>query len=188
MFEEDKNTLINQYNILLEKLKTMNVNLEIYLGNEIYISSNISEKILEQQLLTLNNSKYVLVETSFDIEQLYLKHEMKNLIDAGYIPILAHPERYRFIQKDITKLEVFIDMGAEIQCNYASIIGLYGKDSEKTLKKLLKAKKVNYLATDVHKAQTIYTYMPTIIKKLEKIADRDYLEQITYSNALRIFS
>jgi len=81
----------------------------------------------------------------------------KNLIDIlyelrikGIIPIIAHPERYEYVQKDISYVDKLIDEGALLQSNYGSIIDVYGKHSKKTLKKLLKHNKISLMATDIH--------------------------------------
>jgi protein-tyrosine phosphatase len=93
--------------------------------------------------------------------------------------ILAHPERYEYVQKDISYLDEFIEMGILLQGNYESIIGKYGRKAEKTLKKLLKQGKIDLLATDTHKKGSTYSKMHEIENKLRKIVDADYFEDLT---------
>lgn len=104
---------------------------------------------------------------------------IENLAFEGYTVILAHPERYIYVQKDLKYLDKFIEMGVYLQGNYESLIGKYGKGAEKTLKKLLKDKKIDLMGTDTHKEKTTYTKMNKILKILKHYAKKEYYENIT---------
>lgn len=183
-FENSKAILLEKYKELLNIIEKENLNINLYYGNEVYVFPEMDKEL--DKYFTLANSKYILVETSFEVHQLYLEREIQKLIQLGYQPIIAHVKRYKFVQNNLEIVDKFIEMGAEIQSNYASIIGYYGKGTQKTVKKLLKKEKIDYLASDVHKAQTIYEYMPDILKKLQKVATTEYLENIMYLNAKKI--
>ena len=184
VFENSKVTLLSKYKELLNVIEKENIDINLYYGNEVYVFPEMDKEL--DKYFTLANSKYILVETSFEVHQLYLESEIQKLIQLGYQPIIAHVERYKFVQNDIELVDKFIEMGAEIQSNYASIIGYYGKGAQKTVKKLLKKEKIDYLASDVHKEQTIYEYMPDILKKLQKVTTPRYLEKLMYLNAEKI--
>ena len=77
-------------------------------------------------------------------------------------------------------------MGAFFQANYGSIIGLYGRKAEKTVKKLLKDGLIHFLGSDVHRDNQIYPYMPKIFKKLSKIISEDEIEELTTINPQRV--
>lgn len=66
------------------------------------------------------------------------KEVIYRLIENGYVPIIAHPERYPFIQKDPNYLFELSDMGALFQANYGSIIDMYGSKAKKDFKKIIK--------------------------------------------------
>lgn len=184
VFENSKVMLLEKYKELLNIIEKENLDINLYYGNEVYVFPEMDKEL--DKYFTLANSKYILVETSFEVHQLYLESEIQKLIQLGYQPIIAHIERYKFVQNDLEIVDKFMEMGAEIQSNYASIIGYYGKGAQKTVKKLLKKEKINYLASDVHKEQTIYESMPDILKKLQKVATTEYLESIMYLNAQKI--
>lgn len=184
VFENNKIRVLKQYNELLNIIEKENININLYCGNEVYVFPDMDKDL--DKYFTLANSKYILVETSFEIHQLYLEREIQKLIKLGYQPIIAHIERYKFVQNNLEIVDRFIEIGAEIQSNYASVIGYYGKSAEKTVKKLLKMEKIDYLASDVHKEQTIYEYIPSILKELQKVVKTKYLENITYLNAQKI--
>lgn len=184
VFENSKSLLLEKYKELVNVIEREYLDINLYYGNEVYIFPEMDKEL--DKYFTLADSKYILLETSFEVHQLYLENEILKLIELGYHPIIAHVERYKFVQNDIDLVDKFIEMGAKIQSNYASIIGYYGKGAQKTVKKLLKKEKIDYLASDVHHEQTIYTCMPEILKKLQKVVSIEYLEELMYLNAEKI--
>jgi len=181
----------NKKKILVElqkELKKEKININLYLGNEVMIDPDVSKLIANNKISTINNTKYVLVELPMHYENPNSEKMVFDLIRHGYIPILAHPERYDYIQDDISKIEPYIDMGCVLQGNYLSLFGKYGDDSKKTLKKLLKEKKIKLLASDIHRPSTDYR-----IKKLKKklkwfLRDKKYQQELLETNFLKIIN
>ncbi len=181
----------NKKKILVElqkELKKEKININLYLGNEVMIDKDISKLISNDEISTINNTKYVLVELPMHFENSNSEKMIFDLIRHGYIPVLAHPERYDYVQDDLSKLNVFIDMGCILQGNYLSLFGKYGEDSKKTLKKLLKEKKIHILASDIHRPSTDYR-----IKKLKKklkwfLKDKKYTSDLLENNFLKIIN
>lgn len=163
---------------LKEELEKNNITMELFLGNEIYIVNNIEELVENNITSRMGNSEYILFE-------LPLFQKLTNAVDIiRNLPytklILAHPERYEYVQKDISYLDDFIEMGVLLQGNYESILGKYGRTAQKTLKKLLKQKKIDFLSTDTHKKSSTYTKMEEIQRKLRKIVKEDYYNSLTF--------
>ena len=163
---------------LKEELEKNNIPIELFLGNEIYIVNNIEELVENNITSRIGNSEYILFE-------LPLFQKLSNAVDIiRNLPytklILAHPERYEYVQKDISYLDDFIEMGVLLQGNYESILGKYGRTAQKTLKKLLKQKKIDFLSTDTHKKSSTYTKMEEIQRKLRKIVKEDYYNSLTF--------
>ena len=98
------------------------------------------------------------------------------------VPVLAHPERYKFVKENPNWLIEYIEMGVMFQANYGSIIGMYGKEAQKTVKLLLKHDMIHFLGSDVHRPKTIYTKMPEILQELQKVLERDKLKKLTKIN------
>lgn len=171
---------------LLEKIKQKNVGVELYLGSEIYVSENMIDFLKEQKASSINNSRYVLFELPMGNETVLAKEMIYRLIENDYVPIIAHPERYSYVQDNPDYVNELLDMGAMFQANYGSIIGLYGKKAEKTVKKLLKEDLIHFMGSDVHREEHIYIYMPKILKKLKKIISSDKLEEITTINPQKV--
>ena len=142
----------------------------------------IVEKIKEGKLLTLANSNYILVELPLNSKLVYAIEILSVVKSLGYTVIIAHPERYSYVQENINYARELVDNDFLLQCNYASIMGFYGAYAKETLKKLLKLNLVSFFGTDVHRPNTIYKDMPKIIKKLEKELSKEKLFEITNQN------
>lgn len=170
-----------------EQYKEKNTSdLELLLGSEIYITSDIVDLIKEGKASTINNTRYVLFELPFHQKVFNLKDVIFSLLENKYKPIIAHPERYKMFQENPNILIDLIDMGVLFQANYASIIGAYGIEAKKTVKKLLKNGMIHFLGSDVHRQETIYPKIPVILNKIEKITGRERLYELTTLNAEEI--
>ena len=144
--------------ILKSACKVHNININLYFGNEIYIDENIYEMLKNDEISSLNNSKYLLIEIPLsgiydDYKDIFLF-----LINKGYKIILAHPERYVTFQEDFERVMELSKMGVYFQSNLDSLTGKYGEAAKKTIKKMLKRKKVAFLATDVHHKHRDYKW------------------------------
>lgn len=181
-YNADNQTKIQLMNILQEAMKKENMNINLYIGNETYIDENIIQLIKERKVATLNNSRYILIELPVANQRHDLKEIFFELIRNNYIPIIAHPERYLYFQKDISKLDEYIEMGVLLQGDYQSLFGHYGKKAEKTLKKLLKNQMIQFLGSDTHRSKDGYN-MKILKKKLLKIIkNEETIETLLYKN------
>ncbi len=171
---------------LLNEVKENFQGMELYLGNEIYITNQMTELISEKKASTINNSKYVLFELPMNTKAMDVKEVVFRLMEKGYVPIIAHPERYKYVKEDIEYVRELADMGVLFQSNYGSSIGMYGKKAQKTQKKLLQEGLIQFFGTDVHTVEHVYTKMPKILKKLRKIISEEELEQLSTVNPQKV--
>ena len=174
---------------LIEELQKEVKDIELYLGSEIYITNNIVDLIKDGKASSINGTKYVLFEFPLaETKPMNDKEVIYRLIENGYVPIIAHPERYPFIQKDPDYLFDLADMGALFQANYGSIIDMYGSKAKKTLKKLLKNDLISFFGTDTHRTEQVFTKMPLIMKKLEKLLSDEEIERFTRINPQKVLN
>ncbi len=147
------NSASNNYKLMKElesSLKDNNIDIKLYLGNEIFIDDDIFELLLSKEIYPLNGTKNLLIELPMSGEYEGYLELFSDLIDKGCNVILAHPERYLSFQKDYDKIIELKKMGIYFQSNIDSLIGRYGEDAEVIIKKLLKDKMISFLATDIH--------------------------------------
>lgn len=159
---------------------------KLYLGNEIYITTDIVDLLKEGKASTINGTNYVLFELPMNSKPLFAKEVVYKLIENGYKPIIAHPERYSYVKEDIEFVRELKSMGALFQSNYGSVIGMYGGSAKKTLKKLLKEDLISFLGSDVHAVGQIYPKVPKILRKLEKWISPEKLQELTTLNAEKV--
>ena len=159
-----------------------NILINIHHGNEIYICDDLCELLLANVPATLANSKYVLFELPLNNKLFNVMEIVVKLKEKGYIPVLAHPERYSYVQEDPNQVMEFIRAGVFIQSNYGSIVGRYGKEAKETLGKLLKHNMVHILASDTHKKGFIYENIQDILKELGKYTSKQAIKRLTKIN------
>ena len=167
-----------------------NINVKVYNGNEVFFTNNLLDLILEKKVCTLADSRYVLVELPLfnNIIPINVFDEFNRLQDAGYIPILAHPERYDFVTKDVNSLVQLIESGVLIQSNIGSIDGKYGKNAKKNIKKMLKLNMVHFFGTDSHNT-TVYDIYEKSIKSIKKVVkDEELLNKIFVENPNKVLN
>lgn len=144
----------NELKLELEKfnqvLKEENINIEVLLGNELYYTSDLIERFDELDFFSMNNSKYILMEFSPINFPKNIEDVIYEIKIRGYIPIIAHAERYKQVQEDVNIVLDCIKEGALIQVNASSILGKNGEKAEDTSKKLLDNNMVHFVATDAH--------------------------------------
>ena len=185
-YTPDTKELVFWKDRLQEALVKNNKNLKIHSGMEVYISEEIGELIKDNKILTLANSRYMLIELPMSTKIKYLDHIIYLLESMGFKFILAHPERYKEVQENPNLVEEYIEKGCLIQCNYGSIVGQYGKEAKKVIKYLLKKDLVHFMGTDCHRKGSVYLEVPKAIKKIERVVGKQKVYEITTWNARKI--
>lgn len=148
---------------------------KLYIGNEVYFSDKTIN--LLDKVSTLNNSKYLLIELPMSSKIKDLEEMIFDLTVNKIVPIIAHPERYSYVQDDIKYLDHLKELGVLFQVNYGSLIGKYGKKCEKTAKKLLKKNYISFMGTDIHRIdrpidmEKALNVLKKVVKKQEIVDD-----------------
>ncbi len=171
-----------------DKLNKLNdlqqhTNIKLYLGNEVFIDNNIIKYINDKQISTINNTKYLLIELPLNNKLEEADNILFNLRNNNIVPIIAHPERYHYI--DTNTLEQYINMGCLLQGNISSLYGKYGKTSQKNLKNLLKKHMIHLLGTDTHNTPI---NLEKSYQTLSKIVDDKMKEELLNSNFDKIIN
>ena len=187
-YEYDEATRKQFLEMLKIGINNFKLDIELYLGSEIYTSYDIIELLKEHKASTINGTNYVLIELPMQSELPNLKNVIYALLGNGYIPVIAHPERYNYVKEDPNWLLDYIELGVLFQSNYGSIIGMYGKEAQKTVKLLLKHDMIHFLGSDVHRAKTVYARMPEILQELQKVLEKQKLKNLTEINPEQVLA
>lgn len=168
-------------NRLREKLQAeldkAGIKLKLLPGNEIYIDPKMVDYLtkgkascLGGELSSKKKHQHVLFELPFYAEVSYLRDIIFELKAKGLVPILAHPERYLFVQKKKEVIFEIVKLGVKLQSNYGSIVDQYGGKAKKIMKFLLKNRLVSYLGTDIHRAEgSLFLKFEKAEKKIIKL-------------------
>lgn len=158
--DKDKSKILEQYNKLVEYV--YDLDMEFYLGSEIYYYDDIISDLKNGALLTINNTKYILIEFSTRVET-PIVDICSDLIVSGYRPIIAHIERYYYLTYEDYK--ILHKMGALIQINSKTFTS---KDFKKTLKKMYKDDLIDLVASDAHNNTSRCVDFTYLLKKKNK--------------------
>ena len=178
----DSDSLAAKFYKLCKILKEENVPIQLFRGMEIWASTDIVEKLSYGKLLTLNGTKYVLVEFSLDEESWWIEAILREVLCAGYLPIIAHPERYYCVQEVPNLLYEWRRMGAFAQMNKGSILGRFGNHAEETSIVLLKHNLVNCIASDAHHAYTRTTDWTALKRYMDRHFPLGYRDLLIKEN------
>lgn len=165
-----------------DNLNSKGLETDLYLANEIYMSENMMDLLINGKASTINNSCYVLFEMPLNEEPSNLYSVIYSLKENKLIPVLAHPERYSFIQKEPELVYDLIEMGVLMQANYGSIIGQYGEKAKLIVRKFLENDMIHFLGSDVHRKNTIYKRIPQALEEIREIVGDQKLEELTTTN------
>ena len=152
VFEVNKALLLERFNEVQSLIRYEEMELEVYLGTEIFLTHNTSQLLSEGRIQTLNDTSYLLVETHFVNQCITydLDEELYNLSVDGYRVILAHPERYQFVRENTKKIEQYVESGYYMQLNVGS---LFKPHLYKLAIKLLDHNLIHFIASDAHDAE-----------------------------------
>lgn len=172
--------------VIKDNLKEKGIEIDLYLGNEIYFTENIMELLIDGKASTINNTSYVLFDMPLNIEPENLYNVIYSLKENKLIPILAHPERYKFIQREPELINDLIENGVLMQCDYGSILGQYGEKAEIIVRKMIESKMVHFLGSNVHRQGTTYKAIPHAIEAIKEIIGEEELEKLTTTNPMLV--
>lgn len=180
MFETDKQTVIENFELLKAEAANAGVSVKLYLGQEIHYNKNICKELSEGFYFTMNDTKYALVEFPFDRKS-EITDAVYNLVHAGFKPIVAHYERYAFSSVD--EAYEIRALGGDLQINAFSLVGEYGGEIKKLALKLLKNDLADYVAGDIHASRRYQ--MEAAAKIVKKKFGEERFERLFVTNAER---
>ncbi len=156
------------------------------LGNEVFYSSSCIEALQTGKAMTLSNTNYVLVEFYPDVSFREIEIGMRNLLNAGYIPVLAHIERYMCLEKELDLVDELIEMGVYIQVNGRSFLRKRFDRRGSWCRTLLKNGMIHFVATDSHNDGSRRPVMEAVVEKMCSIADEDEVYDIVFRNGIKL--
>lgn len=133
----------------------------LHLASENMLDALFEQRLNENDLLPIGeNGDHLLVETSYFNPPINLYGLMEQIKAKGYHPLLAHPERYLYMdKKDYAKLK---GMGVKFQLNLPSLAGMYGKRVQKRAFWLINQNFSDYTGLDIHNKKKLEIFLTGI--------------------------
>ena len=184
MFKFDGD-LVRQHKAMLDK-HAAELGITLHLGTEVHVNGDILEYLQEGKVFTLAGSDYVLTEYEYDTEYSYIFKMTKELLRYGYIPVIAHVERYGCIAKHPAYLDELREIGAMMQMNAAAILGQEGWGTKQFCKKVLKNGWVDFVASDSHDLNKRICMMDKCYAYIEKKYGEKLAHRLMSRNARKM--
>ncbi|WP_142786042.1 tyrosine-protein phosphatase [Changchengzhania lutea] len=160
-YPNNAETISKSYENLLESISSQTRRaIDINPAAEYMLDTHFETLLKEKHLFTLKKN-YVLVELSYFQPPINLEELIFNIKMQGYIPVLAHPERYVYYSDNLGYYKRLKDLGCLFQLNLLSLSDHYGSTTEKTAQYLIANNLIDFAGTDTHRMEHI--------KKLAKI-------------------
>ena len=189
-FDEHPQQTLESFQQLCGKVAQLLPEIHLYLGCEVYCEADRMPEVLENlrsgKYPTMNGTKYVLMEFSRWVQPEAAVPCVKNLVEAGYIPIIAHMEHYRHLQNNMQLVQQFRELGAKIQLNVGSLFDEMDESTKVWARRLALERKVDFLGTDAHRTYYRPPSAERGLKWLYENTERSYADTIAFGNAGRL--
>lgn len=179
--------LQNIRDIVQEEAEKIAPDFKILLGNELLYSESVIEDLQAGKALTLANSRYVLVEFETAINYDKLFKAIADLTCAGYIPVIAHVERYQCLHRKDYLISDLIDAGCYIQMNASSLVGNIFSNFDAIYNiKLVRQGLVHFIGSDCHDIERRKPCIIEAAKVLEKKCDIRQANRLCIDNPSKV--
>jgi len=173
-YRNNAETINGALTILKAELEKEKIDINIEAAAEHYFDETF-EDLVENEKVMKMGPNFVLFEFSFVSKPPNLNEVLQKMFMKGYKPILAHPERYSFM--DVEQLKKIRDWGVSLQINTISLTGYYGKEAKKLAESLIDFQMVDFISSDMHH--------PRHADALKQALKMPYLEKIMFDYPLK---
>jgi protein-tyrosine phosphatase len=135
---------------LRRELSQADVRLDLVCGSDAHMTPDFVAKLRSGQILSLADSRYVLVEPPHHVAPARLEQFFFEILVAGYVPILTHPERLTWINSQYASIQRLAAGGVWMQITAGSLTGEFGRNARAWAERMLDDRIVHVLATDAH--------------------------------------
>jgi len=172
MYKNDRATILEKLELLRAAVKETGLEVEINAAAEYFLDDYVAELIKNNEPLLTISGNMVLVEFSMAHASMSLKDILFELQMHNYQPVLAHPERYIYLEHNKEFYEELKDIGCLFQLNLLSLGNYYGKSVNELAQYLIKKNYYDLIGTDLHHFRHLDSlHSPALISPLKKLLD-----------------
>ena len=176
--------LLNRFLQLQQSAKDIPVRL--VLGAEVLVDELLPQLLCQKKIPTINGSRYLLTEFPVDASPDFFQDALQSILALGYIPLVAHPERYLSVCEKPQIVAPWLDMGCHLQLTGGSILGEYGKTVQHTAAFLLQQDFVACVASDAHGLHHRSNFLMAVYDHLSLRFSKHYARCMMYENPMGI--
>lgn len=173
---------------LQREIRNHNINLTVYPGQEVYLAPGFTELLKKGEFIGLNESRYMLVEFSMLEMADVAYRKLQQVIAEGYVPIVAHPERYGFVTEQQEAVYRMKDLGALLQVNRGSIKGAFGKSAMKKANEIISTFQADFVASDAHSQYSRTPYLADVHEFISEEISTEYGDWLFKVNPRKVIS
>ncbi|MCZ4225594.1 tyrosine-protein phosphatase [Pedobacter rhodius] len=148
-FQNTPDTINRGLDVLRKGLQENQLDLTVEAAAEYYLDETLERKIRQKEVLTFGHN-YLLFELSYINAPQNLTDFIKLIQDAGYKPVLAHPERYPYYYGSIENYHQIRETGCLLQLNSIALTGYYGKGAGKIAEEMVENHLIDFIGSDMH--------------------------------------
>lgn len=182
----NKEKIVNAFNEYCKKAAECKV--ELFLGSEVFCSNLFLSEIQKKNFLTVNQTEYIMIEFGFDFGTEYMLSALDTITNAGYRPIIAHPERYIELKQEPYVAEQLIRKGGLLQVNTTSIMMPKSTEMNRFTMWLLDNRLVSFVSSDAHDIIYRSTNMQKAFTKVYGEISKEYAEKLFFENPEAVVS
>ena len=169
-------------------VREQGIPVKILPGCEVFCTDELAKLLHRRKLQSLADSKYLLMEFYFDESPEFMDRCFRSAVEAGYVPVVAHPERYEAVYRDAQLVPRWFREGYVIQLNKGSILGRLGAHAETVADWLLRQGFAHAVASDAHSPQHRTPHMDEVAAHLEALCGQRYTHILLQGNPERIIT
>lgn len=176
------------FRTLEKELRDRNLPLRLVPGMEIFCTPELEEFMKNRLVLPLGNSPCWLIEFRFSEDAATCRRYIETVRSLGGWPVIAHPERYDCVQRDIGEAAQWVLMGALLQVNRGSVFGRFGRPAKKTALRLLSERMAAFAASDAHSPYRRTTHMEDMRQFLSETYSPKEAERLLVKNPRKLLA
>ena len=173
---------------LRQEVENAGISVDIACGMELFATWDLPDILRNGNIWTFNNTRYFLTEFDFDEEPEFCNRVLERCADIGFYPVIAHPERYSFVQNTPDIVYNWIKKGYGIQVNKGSLSGRFGRRAKRAVDILMECGLVSCIASDAHFPWVRTPYMEDVFDMVVDEYGKEYAYMVFYDNPYRILN
>jgi tyrosine-protein phosphatase YwqE len=151
-YPNTRDTILGQMYLLQDRIAEEGIGIELEATGEYHIDYEFIDKLKRGELIGIGTRRVVLLELPFHQMLFSVEEVLREVREAGYAPVIAHPERYFYLMGRMRLYEELKEMGVWFQLNLGSLLGQYGLPVKITARRLIDAGLVDMVGSDAHHA------------------------------------